>query len=266
MAVAAPRAVIEVNAMKRILVIGIGPGGSEHLTVAAIEALQRADVIFTFDKGEEKSDLIGLRKEICERYRCGKPNRLIEMPNPRREIPAGDYRAGVRSWHDERAAIVKERIREELAEDGCGAFLVWGDPAIYDSTLRILQQLAGEESAGFDYEVIPGISSIQLLAARHRIPLNAIGEPVLLTTGRQLADAFPERYESIVVMLDGGAGLASLAGRDLEIFWGAYLGTKDEELKAGRVIDVLDEIRNLRERKKAEKGWIMDTYLLRRRD
>ncbi len=40
--------------MKRILVIGIGPGGPEHLTVQAIEALNRADVIFTFDKGEEK--------------------------------------------------------------------------------------------------------------------------------------------------------------------------------------------------------------------
>ena len=40
--------------MKRILVIGIGAGGSEHLTVQAIEAINRADVFFTFDKGEEK--------------------------------------------------------------------------------------------------------------------------------------------------------------------------------------------------------------------
>ena len=252
--------------MKRILVIGIGPGGTEHLTVAAIEALRRADVIFTFDKGEAKSDLVGLRQEICERYRDGKPYRLIEMPNPQRDVPEGDYKAGVRSWHEARAAIVAARMRDELSEEGCGAFLVWGDPAIYDSTLRILQHLADDPDAGFDYEVIPGISSIQLLAARHRIALNAIGEPVLITTGRKLADAFPEGYESIVVMLDGGAGLASLAGRgDLDIFWGAYLGTKDEVLKAGRVADVLEEIRGLRQRRKGEKGWIMDTYLLRRR-
>ena len=70
--------------MKRILVIGIGPGGPEHLTVQAIEALNRADVIFTFDKGEEKGDLLQLRRDICERYRGGKPYRLIEIANPQR--------------------------------------------------------------------------------------------------------------------------------------------------------------------------------------
>jgi len=113
--------------------------------------------------------------------------------------------------------------------------------------------------------VIPGISSIQLLAARHKIPLNAIGEPVLLTTGRKLAEAFPHGHDSIVVLLDNGAGLESLIGRDVEIFWGAYLGTKDEVLIAGNVADVLDDILRVRRTRRAEKGWIMDTYLVRRR-
>ena len=119
------------------------------------------------------------------------------------------------------------------ATEGCGAFLVWGDPAFYDSTLRILEAIAAEGAEPFEYEVIPGISSIQLLAARHRIPLNAIGEPVLLTTGRKIAEAFPQEHDSVVVLLENGAGLESLAGHDVEIFWGAYLGTKDEVLIAG---------------------------------
>ena len=59
--------------MKRILVIGIGAGGADLLTVQAIEALNRAEVIFTFDKGTEKDDLVQLRREICERYRNGRP-------------------------------------------------------------------------------------------------------------------------------------------------------------------------------------------------
>jgi len=129
--------------MKRILVIGIGPGGPEHLTVQAIDALNQADVIFVFDKGEEKSDLLQLRRDICERYRGGRPYRLIEIADPQRSA-SGPYNADVRAWHGARAELVKNLIRDELADDGCGAFLVWGDPAFYDSTLRILETVAGD--------------------------------------------------------------------------------------------------------------------------
>jgi precorrin-6A synthase len=46
-------------------------------------------------------------------------------------------------------------------EDECGAFLVWGDPSLYDSTLRIIDQLIARGAVTFEYEVIPGISAIQ---------------------------------------------------------------------------------------------------------
>src|SRR6185503_6596905 len=123
--------------MKRILVIGIGAGGADLLTVQAIEALNRAEVIFTFDKGTEKDDLVQLRREICERYRNGRPYRLIEVPSPPRDASAPTYKAGVAAWHKERADNVGALIRDEVPGGGSGAFLVWGDPAFYDSTLRI---------------------------------------------------------------------------------------------------------------------------------
>ncbi|HEY8247021.1 MAG TPA: precorrin-6A synthase (deacetylating) [Hyphomicrobium sp.] len=251
--------------MKRVLVIGIGAGGADLLTVQAIDALNEADVIFTFDKGAEKGDLVQLRREVCERYRRGKPYSLVEVPSPPRDASAPSYKSGVAAWHKERAENVSALIRDAVPAEGCGAFLVWGDPAFYDSTLRILEAIATEGAEPFEYEVIPGISSIQLLAARHRIPLNAIGEPVLLTTGRKIAEAFPQEQDSVVVLLENGGGLESLAGHDVEIFWGAYLGTKDEVLIAGRVADVLEDILRVRRARRAEKGWIMDTYLLRRR-
>lgn len=249
--------------MKHVLVIGIGAGGADLLTVQAIDALNRADVIFTFDKGPEKDDLVQLRKEVCDRYRDGRPYRLVEVPSPKRDA-SGPYKAGVAAWHEEKAAIFKSLIRDEIADEGYGAFLVWGDPAYYDSTLRILDAVASDAEVEFAYQVIPGISSIQLLAARHRIPLNTIGEPVLLTTGRKLAAGIPAEPDSIVVLLDGGAGLDAIEKEDLEIFWGAYLGTKDEVLVRGRVVDVIDEIRLIRQQCKVRKGWIMDAYLLRR--
>lgn len=249
--------------MKKILVIGIGAGNPEHITVEAINALNRADAIFVLDKGPQKDDLTRLRKEICERYLKDRTPRIVEAKSPARNA-AAPYKEGVDAWHAQKAAIFKSLIEDELADGECGAFLVWGDPSLYDSTLRILDQVAAEGRTEFTYDVIPGVSSIHVLAARHRIPLNAIGEPVLITTGRKLAEGGTGAAEDVVVMLDGGAGLEAVAQEDIEIYWGAYLGTEDEVLVAGRLPDVIDDIRRIRRERKAAKGWIMDTYLLRR--
>src|SRR5262249_9735605 len=70
--------------------------------------------------------------------------------------------------------------------------------------------------------------------------------------------------DSAVVMLDSGFAAAGLAEPDLSVFWGAYLGTPDETTIAGRLGDVAAEIVDTRARLRAEHGWIMDTYLLRR--
>jgi precorrin-6A synthase len=66
-------------------------------------------------------------------------------------------------------------------------------------------------------------------------------------------------------MLDGHQAFADLPDTDLDIFWGAYLGTTDEILAFGALQEVKDEIRKRRAEARERKGWIMDTYLLRRR-
>jgi precorrin-6A synthase len=248
--------------MKRILVIGIGAGGIDLLTIQAIDALRRVDVFFIFDKGEEKADLARLRREICARYCTDKPYRMVEIASPPRDAKL-PYKKGVAGWHSERAKLLGARIRDGLSHGETGALLVWGEPALYDSTLRVLEAVKSAGDVAFEYEVFAGISSIQLLAARHRVALNAIGEPVLLTTGRKLAEAFPHDSSSVVVFLDNGDGLRSLAGRKELVYWGAYLGTKDEVLVAGRIDEVLDRILEVREARRREKGWIMDVYLIR---
>lgn len=247
--------------MKRIRAIGVGAGGIDLLTVQAIEALRATDVFFIFDKGEEKAELANLRKAICARYCTERPYRFAILPSPPRGASLS-YKSGVDAWHAERARAVAEAIDETLREGETGAFLVWGDPALYDSTLRILDAVAAA-GCGIHYDVIPGISSIQLLAARHRIALNTIGDPVLITTGRRLASAFPEAHTSVVVFLDNGEGLRSLAGREAHIYWGAYLGTDDEVLAEGEVAGVLEHILVVREARRRAKGWIMDVYLVR---
>ena len=248
--------------MRKIFVIGIGVGDPDHMTMQAIKALNQVDVFFIPDKGAEKSALRDLRLSICERFIEDGDYRSIGVDVPQRDS-ASDYLSGVEEWHGRLADIYGGLFERELGVGEVGAVLVWGDPAIYDSTLRIIESLRARGLA-LEFEVIPGISSVQVLAAKHRIALNRVGESVLLTTGRKLAEGFPEQAGSVVVLLDGAQAFASLADQDLEIFWGAYLGTDYEILRSGKLAEVKDEIAAVRKQARERHGWIMDTYLLRK--
>ena len=249
--------------MRKLHIIGIGAGDPDHLTIQAIAALNELRIVFVPDKGAEKEDLRLLRLHICERFITGRPPRIVDFVVPRRD-DAPEYRQGVDAWHAALARAYERLLNEHLAEGEWGGFLVWGDPAFYDSTLRIIERVRAGGLA-LHYDVIPGISSIQALAARHRIALNRIGESVAIMPARRLAEGFPEGIDDIVVVLDGGRGYRHVAGEDPDIFWGAYIGTRDECLVAGRLSEVTAEIEAIRDARRVEKGWVMDTYLLRRR-
>ena len=249
--------------MRKILIIGIGAGDPDYLTVQAINAMNQVDVFFIPDKGVEKAALRQLRMEICDRFIKDPSYRTIDVKIPQRTESESGYRASVDEWHAGIAAKYEALFMEHLADGECGAFLVWGDPALYDSTLRIIQTI---HSKGFllEFEVIPGISAIQALAAQHRIALNRIGEPILITTGRRVAEGLPDDVDDVVVMLDGNQAFKRVESADIDIYWGAYLGTEDQILVSGKLADVMDQIEQARRRAREEKGWIMDTYLLRR--
>jgi precorrin-6A synthase len=251
--------------MRRLILIGIGAGNPEYITVQAINALKQVDVIFVTDKGEETADLLRARRDVCERYIQARPYRVVEIQDPKRDRLPDTYQVAVAAWHEQRAALYEQVIREELSENEVGAFLVWGDPSLYDSTLRIIHQVAGLKTVEFEWEIIPGITSIQALAARHRISLNEIGEPIHITTGRRLSHERPAVGTNVLVMLDGTCAFKSLANDDIDIFWGAYLGTPDEILFAGNLNELSEPIENARASARNQKGWIMDTYLLRKR-
>ena len=242
--------------MKTLLLVGIGTGNPEHLTVQAINALNRADVLFIPDKGTAKADLADLRRDIIARYVSNPASRSMTYAVPKRDAAKGDYEAGVDEWHAALACQFAE-LTETIPENGAGAFLVWGDPGLYDSTLRIIERLPFRQSLAV--EVIPGITAVQALTAAHAIPLNRIGEPVHITPGRKLSAV----TEDTIVMLDGRTAFSG-ADPALEIFWGAYLGTPDQITISGRLGDVAEDILRTRREARERHGWIMDTYLLRK--
>ncbi|MHC8285889.1 precorrin-6A synthase (deacetylating) [Pseudomonas sp. XS1P51] len=250
--------------MKKLLVIGIGAGNPDYITMQAVKALNLVDVFFLMDKGQSKDKLIDLRREICERYITGHDYRFVEAHSPERERGDVDYKTSVEDLNLAKQLTFERLINEEMTDDQCAGFLVWGDPALYDSTIRILQAILASGRCVFEFEVIPGITSVQALAAQHKVPLNRIGRSIEITTGRRLAAGQVSDADSLVVMLDAQDSYHQVADRDTEIYWGAYLGTADEILISGKLKDVADEIERVRKAARLSNGWIMDTYLLRK--
>jgi len=252
--------------VRHIHVIGIGAGNPDHASIQAVEAMRSTDVFFVLDKGEDKAELLAVRQELCDRHLDPGAYRWVEVADPPRDRAPADYDAEVRRWHAARADALGAVFAQELDDGGTGAFLVWGDPSLYDSTLRILEDLHERGAVAFTHDVIPGVTSIAALAAAHRIPLHRVGESMLITTGRRLAadDGWPETAANAIVMLDADCSFRHLDPTGIEIWWGAYLGTPMERLASGPLAETGPEIVRTRAAARAEHGWIMDIYLLRR--
>lgn len=241
----------------RISLIGIGTGNPEHVTLEAIRAMNEAALIMIPRKGPDKSDLAELRRSICAYHAAER--RIVEFDLPVRDAANEDYETGVASWHVDIAAIWTGIIARELPEGGEVALLVWGDPSLYDSTLRIAAQL------GLTTRIVPGITALQALAAAHGVSLNEVGSNFMVTTGRQLrAQGWPETVNTLIVMLDGHCAFQTLPPEGVKIWWGAFLGMAQQIIRAGDLAKTGPEIIDLRADARAAHGWIMDTYMLRR--
>ena len=255
MSSAAPKSAVALS------LIGIGCGDPGQLTRDAIRAINAADLILIPRKGDEKSELADLRRTICQDVLTSDKTRIVEFDLPVRDAGEADYRKGVDGWHDAVAAAWSKEIRDHLGHEGRVALLIWGDPSLYDSSLRIARRLDPRA----EIDVVPGVTSIQALCAAHALPLNEIGESFLVTTGRRLReDGWPAGTNTVVVMLDGGTTFQSLDPAGLHIWWGAYLGMPGEILMSGPLAEAAPRIAAARSEARARHGWIMDSYVLKR--
>jgi len=229
--------------------------GPQHVTEEVADALRSCDYVVAADKGTDDG-LLAARRAIAAAYGV----ELVAVSDPERDrADPADYAGAVRDWHEARVAAYEKVLRER---GGDAAFLVWGDPSLYDSTIRIVERLA--ERIPLDYDVLPGISAPSVLAARHRIVLHEVGQPVHITSARRLQESLGSGQRNIVVMLGSAEDLAGIAGlADWSIWWGANLGTASEELVSGRVGEVLPVLVAARARARQAAGWVMDAYLLR---
>lgn len=264
--------------MRRVRIIGVGPGDPDQVTLEALAAIRSVDYFVVSDKsGTDKSGtnksgdggmpdpLVAARGRLLERHLDHEPV-VVRVADPVRERrpertgSAAAYDVAVDAWHEARSLAYESVLAERAGDAG---FLVWGDPAFYDSTIRVLERVRARGRVAFEVDVIPGVSSLQLLAARHRVVLHEVGHPLHLTTGRRLAEALAQGQRNVAVMLNRSIELTGAGVEDWQIWWGANLGTASEELVAGRVGDALPAIEAARGRAREAAGWVMDVFLLR---
>ncbi len=246
--------------MYELDLIGIGTGNPDHVTFQGAAAIRGADLILIPRKEENKSDLAGLREGIIARV-ADTPPTVAYFDIPIRRSEDG-YLRGVDEWHDAIALRWQAAIASHPGASRV-ALLIWGDPSLYDSSLRIASRLRPQPKT----RVIPGVTALQALTAAHAIPINDIGAPFAVTTGRRIhEEGWPRDVFKVAVMLDGECSFQSLEMADYEIWWGAYVGMKEEILIHGPLADVAQNILETRARARADHGWIMDIYLLKKRE
>lgn len=239
--------------------------GPHHVTPEVAEALRSVDYILAADKGSDGDEdgLLVLRRAIVEAH--AGPAEIVSVRDPERDrspaLSGAGYQHAVADWHDARAVEYAAVLQER---GGVAGFLVWGDPSLYDSTIRVVEKVRAL-GIDLDFDVMPGISAPQLLAARHRIVLHEVGRPVTVTTGRRLQDAVASGLDNIVAMLNPPPDRLDLTGLDdWRMWWGANLGAAGEQLVSGRLADVMPTVAAARAEAKEAAGWVMDVFMVRR--
>ncbi|MEO9650972.1 MAG: precorrin-6A synthase (deacetylating) [Roseobacter sp.] len=237
--------------------VGIGTGALGHLTLQGQNALRAASTILVPRKGAGKDDLADLRLSLLRQIDAVGKVVPFDMPVRDETLP---YQERVSRWHDEIAVKWQEALAGAHT-DGPVALMVWGDPGLYDSTLRIADRLDPKPTV----RVVPGITALQALTAAHAVPFNTVDGSVCITTGRRLREnGLPQDAQSVFVMLDGACSFQNLDDPALHIWWGAFLGMREELLVSGPLTEVAEKIQKTRSEARSAHGWIMDTYLIRR--
>jgi precorrin-2/cobalt-factor-2 C20-methyltransferase len=183
------------TAMGHFWGIGVGPGPQGYLPLAALEALQSADLIFT-PRARSAETSVALQ---CVAGIALDPARLREI-----EFNMDPDRSVLRSHYGELA----DTIAAELQAGRSIAYLTIGDTLTYSTYGYVLAAL-NERLPGFAHRTFPGITSYAAAAAAMDWPLGEGKQRMLILPCPDDAAALRADIEShdVVVLMKIGARL-----------------------------------------------------------
>jgi len=154
--------------------VGVGPGDPELLTLRAIRILQSVEVVVAPEGGREH-----LAYRVVQPYL---KNTVIFLP----------FRMG--QGAESLAQHDVERVRKFLESGKEVAFITLGDPLLYSTFVTLWRCLPEVE-----VEIVPGVSSFQLAAAKLKVPLAQGRERLAVLSGEGLTERILEDFEHLVI-------------------------------------------------------------------
>jgi uroporphyrin-III C-methyltransferase len=170
----------------RLILIGAGPGDPELITVKALKALERADVILYDNLVNPKIfDMLT----------------SLQGAEPQNN-PALVY-AGKHKGESYKQDEINSMILENLAQDKIVVRLKGGDPFIF---ARGVEELELAQEAGYEVEVIPGLTSGLAVPVMNQITLTHRNksDTIVFATGHEVNE---EKFCLWINALEAGATL-----------------------------------------------------------
>ena len=163
--------------------IGVGPGDPELLTVKAIKAIEKVDVLIA-PKTEKKDGSVALT--VAKPY-LKKDVEIVYQVFP---MVKGFAENSTDAWESN-----KQEILELLRSGKNVAFLTIGDPMFYSTYIYVFRLL---ENEGVDIQTIPGIPAFAAIGSQLGYPI-VEGDDVLSIIP---ATASPEKVEKAMQAAD----------------------------------------------------------------
>jgi precorrin-2/cobalt-factor-2 C20-methyltransferase len=183
----------------RLIGVGVGPGDPGLLTLNAIAALSKADVIAHFAKAGNASNA---RAIAAAHFKQGAEELPLLYPVTT-EIPKQDaaYRAAISAFYDEAAKAVAARLDQGQVV----AVIAEGDPLFYGSYMHLHVRLASR----YPTEIVAGVTGMSGCWSSVGTPI-AQGDDVFTV----LPGTLPE-YELERRLADTDAAVVMKIGRHL---------------------------------------------------
>ncbi len=186
--------IIDLKPKAKISIIGVGPGDTDLLTLEALSALARADVLVApADIAQRFAPYLGNKPNLFDPLQLIK--HMYRKAHP--ELSAEELSEQVTVERD--AGV--QKIRKALDEGKNVAFLDWGDPLIYGSSRWIRAFFDDDE-----LETVPALSSFNVANAMIQRDIGAGGSIVItvpsgLKENPQLLAALAKSGDTLAIFM-----------------------------------------------------------------